>query len=232
MIILNKLLTILFLVSCANAPKVKKNSDEIVNINDLYNKKHIEIEKEVPTDYGPSIIVDKEYEDANTVESKLFAIDLYPALYKSFGYISLFKELEAKSLKPAVVSTFGFSSIMAALYCKHLKANIVEWKSYSLFQDIKDIEPHSKEWYEKIEDFLDKEFGKSKLSQLKILLLIPRLTQTGTIKINPTREVAKAIYKSIKSEELVGLSKTINKAPVIFKGYGVDRFFRVSLLPS
>lgn len=223
---------LLFLLSCSSVQNKSKSNDEVVNINDLYELKNIQISEKVPVNYGPSLIAYEKYEEAQKKEAKLFSIDFYPALYKSFGYISLFKELEKKELKPAVVSSFGFSSVVVALYAKNMKANIVEWKSYSLYQDLKEYSPYSKDWLKTVKDFLEKEFGNLKLSQLKILMLIPSPKGTG-ISVSPTKLVSKAIMKSLYISKQNSLMVKGDKNYLSsFDKYGVEIPFRVSLLPS
>lgn len=221
----------LFLLGCSSVSDKTKKNDEIVDINDLYKKKDIEISEKVPVNYGPSVIASDEVKTAEKKEKKLFSIDFYPALYKSFGYISVFKELELRELKPAVVSSFGFSSIVVALYAKNLKANIVEWKTYSLYQKLKDLKPYSKDWMDEIKTFLEKEFKDTKLSQLKILMLVPSIKKSQ-VYFSPTKLVRKALYKSIDLEKsltlLVSGGKNYLKR---FSKYGVEEAFRVSLLP-
>lgn len=229
--ILSKIL-FLFILGCSTVSEKAKKNDEIVDINDLYKKKDIEISEKVPVNYGPAVIASDEVKTAEKKEKKLFSIDFYPALYKSFGYISVFKELELKELRPALVSSFGFSSIVVALYSKNLKANIVEWKTYSLYQKLKDLKPYSSNWMDEIKTFLEKEFGDTKLSQLKILMLVPTFKKSG-VYFSPTKLVRKAIYKSIdlkkSSTLLVNGDKNYLKK---FSKYGVEEAFRVSLLPN
>jgi len=238
---LTRVLILILALSCATRKSIDQgNNSQIVNIDDLYNVDRVQIEKTNSVDYGP--VLQQVGEETNTNKEKsesekkykLFSIDLYPALYKSFGYISLFKSLEREGLKPAVISSFGFSSIVGALHAKYLKSNVVEWKAFELYQSLSSEKPYSKDWLEKIERFLKKEFKQTRLSQLKVLLVIPSIYKKA-FKISPNQKVVDAILSSLdieSSQSSSAMLKSTNQYFLSLHKFGVEQTYRVSLLPD
>lgn len=225
---------ILLIISCANQ-KEKTSKNTIVDLAEISSDSKVSIDKEASVTYGPSrnSINTEEVAESKKNERVFYSLTLYPSLYKSFGYISLFKEIELNKKRPVVISSYGFSSIVAALYAKYLKPNLVEWKSFDLYQRIKKYPVYSSKWKGEVESFLEKEFRSDKLSQLKILLVIPSYNN-GDIKLHPTKRVVSAIMESlsINSQE----SQSFLLAPddnyeKNLKSFGAEKSVTVSNLP-
>lgn len=231
-----KFILVFILFSCASV-KNKPNKNEIVDISDLNKRTQVSIDKEASIEYGPTVKIKdlRDSKDSEDSEKKiLYSLVLRPSLYKSFGYISYFKSIEENGNRPIVISSYGFSAIVTALYAKYLKPNLVEWKSFDLYQRLKKYDVYSNSWKSEIEDFLIKEFKDDKLSQLKILLIIPKY-QNRKIIIDPTEEVYKAILNTLDINQsnstslLVSSEKNFEKE---FKNFGVEKNMIISNLPK
>ena len=113
--------------------------------------------------YGPGSAI-KEHKDASLLP--VVGLFLRDGLYLSHGYISLYRYLESKKIKPIVQGCIGYSCLIASLYAKYQNASQVEWKSYALWQKLKDEKPHSSKWKGLITDFAKKEFGEMRIEEL------------------------------------------------------------------
>tara|TARA_B100001971_G_scaffold214585_1_gene252872 strand:- start:81804 stop:82706 length:903 start_codon:yes stop_codon:yes gene_type:complete len=233
-----KFIFIFLFVACAQTTNQKSEPSNIVDLSDITETKKVNIDKDASVDYGPvlneSPKESSELDKEEVKKKKLYSLVLQPALYKSFGYIAFFKEIEKSNRRPIVISSFGFSAITAALYAKLLKPNLVEWKIYELYQSIKDEEIYTKEWLEKVEEFLNKEFSNQKLSQLKILVLIPYIYK-DKVRINPTAMAKDIIMQSIDMEAKKSKSFMLKSNMSFvqnFKNYGSEDVVYISNLPA
>lgn len=194
------------------------------------------------SEYGPSPQSDfagKPFPDETSADEKekgerspLVALDLYPALYNSLGYVSTFAALEKNGIDVNIVSASGFSSVIAALYAKHGSAGMVEWKSFELYQLLGDKQPFQEEWRRTLRRFLEKEFGKKKLSQLKKLMVVPRREGENTA-LETNRETVEAIMESVNlsGNASVLVQGNFDYLPAL-KNFGADVVRRISFLPS
>lgn len=231
-----KLLLVFVFIACAQTSKNNTDSN-VVDINDITSSPKVDIDKTASVEYGPSIgeeIKPEKLKNESTPKAKLYSLVLQPSLYKSFGYIAVFKKIEELDKRPIVLSSMGFSAIICALYAKHLKPNLVEWKAYELYQSIKEYPPYSAKWKKIVKEFLDKEFKNQKLSQLKILLLIPKSINDNAI-LSPTDKVTKAIMESLNISGKNSKSymlKTSRSYLDKFKNYGSENTIYISNLPE
>lgn len=113
--------------------------------------------------YGPGTEVDNQ--EASKV-LPVVGLFLRDGLYLSHGHISVYRYLESKKIKPMVQGCIGYSCLVASLYAKYQNASQVEWKSFALWQKLKDEKPHSSKWKKIISDFNEKEFGEMRIEEL------------------------------------------------------------------
>ena len=237
--ILKKLSLALILASCSIQPVTNSDSQEeergfeVVDWSGNDFKETIVIKNRPEGDYGPLPEMEPSSEEGEKALPKepVVAIDLYPALYNSLGYVSTFVELENSGVNVSIVSSSGFSAVIAALYAKHGASNMVEWKTFELYQLLGDSAPFQSEWNNIIKEFLREEFGDSKLSQLKKLLVVPRLEEGKTV-LDTNQKVVNAILESLNfsgntSSILVGGDFDYLGA---LRKYGADEVMRVSFL--
>lgn len=163
---------------------------------------------------------------------KVLALDLYPALYKSIGYVSFLKEIDEKEIDVQIFSASGFSAIVAALYIKYENANRVEWKIFSLIRLLKGEKVYSSGWKKIISNFLHDEFGDMKLVELNKLLIIPQ-AKNNRVSFNFHLTVKRAVLNSLnlksRNSNSILLSHNFKYEQAI-KKLGADIIFRVSAL--
>lgn len=117
--------------------------------------------------YGPG------NETVNLENSKVLPVlglFLRDGLYLSHGHISVYRYLESKKIKPMIQGCIGYSCLVASLYAKYQNASQVEWKTFALWQQLKDEKPHSPRWKKIISDFNEKEFGELRIEELSGVL--------------------------------------------------------------
>ncbi|MEX0799462.1 MAG: hypothetical protein WD025_08450 [Bacteriovoracaceae bacterium] len=229
-----KLILILVLSACAQ--ERPKKDFYTVELEGSDSRSQLIITDQMNADYGPS--PRRESKNESTADSiamenkKVLALDLYPALYHSLGYVSIFIELEKQGVKLDIVSSTGFTSIVAALYAKYGSANMLEWKTFELYQLLGSKKPFSDDWRQEIEDFLKKEFGTLKLNQLKKLFILPSLVE-GRIHVDTDRKVISALMEAIDLSEKTNMLLGNNYDYLgQLKKYGADQVYRVSFLPG
>ena len=217
------------LASCAT-DKGKKDL-VVVDFAEGEEKQAITITNRVNTDYGPSPEEGVTSDQDEAQKPLVIALDLYPALYNSLGYVATFARLESAKVHVNIISSTGFSSVIAALYAKYENANMVEWKTFELYQILGAKKPFSEDWKSEIREFLVKEFGDAKLSQLKKLLIIPKPSGKKVI-FDTNEEVVKAVMRSLdlggSGSLLAGGSH--DYLPALAQ-YGADQVWRISFLP-
>ena len=129
---LSRLLIFILLSSCVN--QSSKSFDDVVTIDDLNSDNRVNISEENVQTYGPQESESFKYDDEKVEAKELFAIDFYPALYKSFGYISIVKQLNKEALKPVIISSSGFASIIAVCMESMKKQTLLSSKPISFIK--------------------------------------------------------------------------------------------------
>lgn len=235
-----KNLFLIFLVSslalsCAHKTSRKDEGLSVVDFKQDGPEEDITISEKVSTDYGPAPVGDGQESavEANSDEQQqVIALDLYPSLYNSLGFISLFSELEHENIKVSIITSQGFSAVFGALYSKYESASMLEWKSFALYQALGDSDPFSEDWSERLKEFLTEEFGDQKIGQLKKLFFIPKQVGNKFI-FKSDQKVVDALMAAV---DLRGKSNALTSANLNYLGklrdYGADLVYRVSFLPE
>lgn len=227
---ITRLLVLLLIAACAH--KESDNSLTTVDFNDDSEKRSIEISKKDNTDYGPVAPESVVAEQSKDISNIVVAVDLYPALYNSLGYVSTFAELERNKINVSIISSSGFSSVIAALYAKYSASNMVEWKAFELYQVLGDKKPFDDDWKRDLQRFLKKEFGDKKLSQLSKVLVIPQMIRGKPI-ANLNRMVVTALMDAVNLDDKRNPMTSSNQNYLgMLKSFGADKIFRISFLPE
>ncbi|MCO4755899.1 MAG: hypothetical protein KC478_15570 [Bacteriovoracaceae bacterium] len=222
----------LFLSACAHIEPLERPA-ELVELDDLKGQEVVIITEDANLDYGPPTTgVESDEAPEQVAAEPILALDLFPALYHSLGYVSTFQELEKRKLKAHIISSSGFTSIIAALYAKYGASNMVEWKTFELYQKLGKTKVYSENWRSKINEFLLKEFGSTRLNELEKVLVIPSAIDGG-VKLDPRKKIVDAIMDAIDLSERSNLlaSNRYNYLSSL-KQYGADIVFRISFLPD
>ncbi len=222
--------------SCAH--QKSESHGEVLNVVDFSQdaqSEDITISEKASTDYGPAPLsgeTDDAPSEEGTAQSQVIALDLYPSLYNSLGFISLFSELEREKIKVSIITSQGFSAVFGALYAKYETANLVEWKAFALYQALGESRPFSEEWSEKYEDFLTEEFGDERTGRLKKLFFVPKQVEGKTV-FNSNERIVDALMSAIdlKSESNALLAGRLDYLSKINR-FGADQVYRVSFLPK
>lgn len=225
-------LTLSFCLMHSCATKERREEVLVVDLENGDRGEAIKITDEAHIGYGPAPEGAVESNENETTRASIVALDLFPALYNSLGYVSTFSELEKANVRAHIISSSGFSSIIAALYAKHGVSNMVEWKTFELYQLLGSQMPFSERWKKTISEFLDEEFGDEKLNQLGRLLVIPKYIN-GKVVFNGNQKVSTAIMESI---DLSGGASMLTSGAFGYlsglRSYGADHVMRISFLPK
>lgn len=186
------LILALFLISCTNA----RNNTDLETIVFDSDSGSVKIKKNTTSSFGPFIKSDQETIDSGAEQSKVVALNFYPSLYESLAIIPYLKELEKQKTKISVISSFGFGAVLSALYAKEKSVSYLEWKIFDLMKRLDGVKIYSKDWQSKINEFMGKEFGKTKLHQMKVLMVIPEIKK-NKVYLNQTGSIVEAIRHSI-----------------------------------
>lgn len=225
------------LFSCQSYRTNSRLSNEIetVNFEKNYTKPVLNPSSSGEDVYGPkSDSATAISETSEVSKTPIITLNLTPALYQSLGYGKVFSNLEKNKLKPNIIITSGFSAIIAAIYGKYLSASRLDWKIYALGRALKDeSKVFSSEWYEKIENFLDDEFGKMNLEELKIILALPVKKSNDQYELIHSGSIVKTIMESLKiqSNKVSLLTNPSNKYIGLEKKFGSDLTYNITMLP-
>jgi hypothetical protein len=186
-----KYLILLVLFSCAQTRVEYDITSVSLNTDD---KETLEIDKNSQSDYGPSKEVISNEEEKK--RKAIVSLTLYSSIYHSLPFIEFIKQIEKKNLNISMISSQGFGSVLAALYAKEKSSSYLEWKLFDLLKRIKNLKPYTSEWKEILSVFIKEEFGVLKVSQLKLLLLIPQLVD-GKVSLVQNSSVVEVLNSSL-----------------------------------
>jgi hypothetical protein len=221
-----KYLILLLLFSCAQS-KVDYDITS-VSLNTDINES-VEINKNSKSDYGPSKDVSSEGEQKS--RKAIVSLTLYSSIYHSLPFIELIKGIEKKNIHISMISSQGFGSILAALYAKEKSSSYLEWKLFDLLSKLKNEKPYSNKWKNSLNGFVEKEFGKLKVNQLKLLLQVPELID-GKIQLGSNSYVTDVIKTALN---LSNKNNFFNKPKNYIEEVdlvGPDLSFNISFIPK
>lgn len=201
-------------------------------------------EKEIPLiepsgqrqSYGPVIKEDTSYTNSNF--KKVKALFLYPAAMPSITYLQFVDNLQKYKLEPTIYSGAGLGAVIAAFLAKGLTTDHIEWKLFSLLEELKGIDYYSSSWRDLVYQFLKKEFKNDKVENLKKALILPIYDK----KLNKVRYVSRGDLYTILiiNLEIDNRSSKLFQSPLIngdldineLKNNGVDRVAVINSLGS
>jgi len=186
------LIIFVFSFSCQTR-NYRREQLNVVEIGDTSSKPKVTDKDSKENVYGPTS--DSLSHGDNNLEpiekNPIIAIDLAPALYNSFSYIELLDQMDRLGVKPKIIITSGFSSIIAALYAKYESANRVNFKMFSLLNQIKNKEAFSADWMSIVSEFIEEEFEDDRQERFKTIVILPayngrniRLIKSGSVSQN------------------------------------------------
>lgn len=156
-------------------------------------------------------------------EERVVGVALYPALYKSVLYLKVLAGLEERKSRPSILMSCGFPSVLTVLYAKYGNINETQWKYDELYGLLDKTKIHTGEWYREIREFLEEEFGNLKVSQLRLLTILPSFDEDKRkLSINTGESVVKAVMTSVKLERNSCLLFPGSFKPEVMSDYGAD----------
>ncbi len=166
---------LLILISSCQTRSRKNNQISVVDLDESSSKPKVTDKDSKENVYGPlnEGAVPIEDSDKKIEKNPIIALHLAPALYNSFAYIELLDQMERLGVRPKIIVTSGFNSIVAALYAKYESANRVNFKMFSLLNQLKNKEAFSSDWMDSVSDFINDEFEEERQERLKIIVIIP-----------------------------------------------------------
>ena len=197
------IITFIGLLGCtSNKPHSKdfqQRDIETISLdeNQTDRSKKVYIDKDSSIGYGPDVLENGEDEKAKGKRIPILSLHLMPALYGSYAYITLLKDLEKRDIKPKIIASSGFSTIIAALYAKKASTSYLEWKIYELTSKIKGKTPFTEDWLDIVDSFIDREFKNQNLSQMKSLLVIPKIKK-GQVELIVSGKVAPLLKDNLR----------------------------------
>lgn len=217
------------LISCSGIKRID-NGKDTVEFGSAENSTNLEINENSNIEYGPSIGGEQNVESGESDSGgaePLIALVLYPSLYSTLSYIDLLYELEEQKVKVPIISSSGLGAVIVALYGLKKSLSYMEWKLFAILKQLKGVPPHTRQWYEVLNAFIDKEFGSIKLEQLKISLMIPFVEKNGNIKLVKTGELRKLLKKTLDISDASNFYFSPKSYRDEFKKFGVDDVFEV-----
>jgi len=167
-----------FLVSCTGP--VKDSYDDVnSNVVDLdggSNQKApptIGSESEVsavgvgPKPIGANLV------GVNEDNPSVWALVLSPGLNRVICHAVAVRALYEKGIKFNIITGSGMGAIVAAYLAEGTTPEIIEWRFHKFFQKSEGMKPFSKNWIERVEKDLLKDFEGKKIQNTKITLLLP-----------------------------------------------------------
>ncbi|GEM_PF-4543393 len=121
--------------------------------------------------YGPILKGDADF--VNQKSQEVRALFLYPGALPSITYLKFVDNLQKYNLGPSVYSGAGFGAVIAAFLAKGLTTDHIEWKFFSLLEELKGKDYYSDEWRSVLYKFLKSEFKDLRIESLKKALVLP-----------------------------------------------------------
>lgn len=181
-------------------------------------------------DYGPKGTGQKV--EAVEAREPVISLVLYDSMYHSQLLIPYLKKLEASGVKINVISSYGLGGVIAALYAKKQSVSYVEWKLFSLNKVLKQYVMFSTDWMREMNSFISKEFGDTKLNQLKTLMVVPFLRDKNLV-LNYQGAIAKSLTKSL----LLAKKHSFTQQPINYSNkikalFSSDLSIQLAFLPK
>lgn len=167
------LFILILLTSCSvNQQKASSSHYEGVDFESHEAKKIPLIEpSDSPSGYGPPI---KETDSFTSNDSKkVLAFFFYPASFSSLSYLKVVDNIQKYKLSPSVYSGAGFGAVIAAFLARDLTPDHIEWKFFSLMENLKEKKYLSEEWKKEFYQFLKKEFKSLRIEGVEKALVLP-----------------------------------------------------------
>ncbi|WP_372653929.1 hypothetical protein [Halobacteriovorax sp.] len=167
------LISLIFIASCSSKKEYNYSSVyEGVDLSRNEGKLIPLIESKGQTQsYGPILKEGASFVNHKSEEVK--ALFLYPGALTSITYLKFVDNLQKYNLGPSVYSGAGFGAVIAAFLAKGLTTDHIEWKFFSLLEELKEKEYYSDEWRSIVYKFLEVEFKDLRIEGLKKALVLP-----------------------------------------------------------
>tara|TARA_Y100000590_G_scaffold469529_1_gene657802 strand:- start:244733 stop:245689 length:957 start_codon:yes stop_codon:yes gene_type:complete len=103
----------------------------------------------------------------------VWALVLSPGLNRVICHAVAVRALYEKGIRFNIITGSGMGSIVAAYLAQGTTPEIIEWRFHKFFQKSEGMKPFSKNWIERVEKDLLKDFEGKKIQNTKITLLVP-----------------------------------------------------------
>lgn len=167
------LISLILLTSCSTKKEYSYSSVyEGVDLSKTEAKLVPLIESKGQTQsYGPVLKEDTDF--VNRKSQEVNALFLYPGALTSITYLKFVDNLQKYKIEPNVYSGAGFGAVIAAFLAKGLTTDHIEWKFFSLLEELKEKDYYSREWRSVLYKFLESEFKDLRIEGLKRPLVLP-----------------------------------------------------------
>ncbi len=123
---------------------------------------------------GPVIAENDDYVDRQEKKAKkVTAIVFGPGGNRTAAHVSFIKAMERHKLSAHIATGSGLGAVVATLYASGLRSDRIEWFFYKFFKETKGYQLFSSSWVDVVQKVLREEFGKRRIEELPIAVIIP-----------------------------------------------------------
>ncbi len=219
---------ILFVILCfgfsCGSPSKGTYDDAGSNVVDLDGKTNEKSTPSIGSDSEVSAVgvgpkpIGPSPQGPDDVKQNVWALVLSPGLNRVICHAVAVRALYEKGIRFNIITGSGMASIVAAYLALGTTPEIIEWRFHKFFQKSEGMKPFSKNWIERVEKDLLKDFEGKKIQNTKITLLIPVYNEMER-KVNYLRRGD--LHKSLLENLRLG-SKVPNKVNSVITYDRVD----------
>ncbi len=187
----------LLMVSCSRTYVESESTISAVSL-ELTSTRTDKVDLELKSNigaYGPDTEATQYISQVKTHKS--ISVVFTPSLYMSLVAVDTMKCFEMNDIKINLISGIGFASVLAALYASGDSPEEIRWKIFNAIRSEK-LEPFSKEWTKRWEEFIRKNIDENKIKQSNITLWLPKKDE-GVIKYQTSRKIVNDVIDNINA---------------------------------
>lgn len=222
-----KILFLILFFSCSISKELETIESIPVSSVDFESHDEIVIQKS-EQELNESVNIENE----NKQKEPVISLTLYSSLYHSLAILDLLKKIEQEKIQLTYVSSQGFGALIMALYAKNSSVSNVEWSLFKLIKILKGEKIYASGWRNKINGFIDEEFGDLTFEQLKIKLIIPHLVGENKMDFISDGVVAKVLKNNLLLASFDSFFQKPKLYHTVLKRFGIDLSLAVSFIPN
>lgn len=110
--------------------------------------------------------------DSSNRKNLKISLSFGPGLMRSFGYISILKNLEKNNLTPTIINGSEMGAVVAGLYAAGVTPEMIEWMFFKYFKDRSNYKPYEADWTSEIDEYFLQKVKNVKIEDTRIKFIV------------------------------------------------------------